>query len=188
MLMAASPLRSEGTIYVVMGVSGCGKSMIGEAIAAKLGVAFIEGDSLHPAANVTKMAAGVPLDDSDRFPWLDRIGAEISGAGPEGLVVSCSSLKKIYRDRLRGFAEGRVVFVFLSGSEAVLAGRMEARRGHFMPASLLQSQLATLEDPSGEPGVITIDVSPAPDQVIAAALEAIDYRQRHEGSNVISNA
>jgi gluconokinase len=186
MLMAASPLRSEATIYVVMGVSGCGKSMVGEAIATALDMPFVEGDTLHPAANVAKMAAGTPLTDDDRFPWLDKIGAEIADAGPEGLVVSCSSLKTIYRDRLRGFAEGRVVFVFLCGSEAVLAGRMAARRGHFMPASLLKSQLATLEDPSGEPGVITIDVSPAPEQVIASALEAI--RQRNEAGNVISNA
>lgn len=186
MLMAASPLRSEATIYVVMGVSGCGKSMVGEAIAAELGMPFVEGDSLHPAANVEKMAKGIPLTDEDRFPWLDRIGDEIASAGPRGLVVSCSSLRKIYRDHLRSFAEGRVVFVFLSGSEAVLAERMAARRGHFMPASLLKSQLATLEDPSNEPGVITIDVSPAPEQVIESTLEAI--RLRNEASNVISNA
>lgn len=183
MLMAASPLRSEATIYVVMGVSGCGKSMVGAGIAAELGMPFIEGDSLHPASNVAKMAKGIPLTDEDRFPWLDKIGAEISGAGPEGLVVSCSSLKKIYRDRLRSFAAGRVVFVFLSGSEAVLSERMAARRGHFMPASLLKSQLATLEDPSNEAGVITIDVSPPAEQVVASALEAI--RLRNEASNVI---
>lgn len=186
MLMAASPLRSDGTIHVVMGVSGCGKSMVGAAIAAALHVPFIEGDTLHPASNVAKMAQGIPLTDDDRFPWLDRIGAEIAGAASEGLVVSCSSLKKIYRDRLRSAGRSRVVFVFLNGSESVLAERMAARRGHFMPASLLKSQLATLEDPSGEPGVITIDVSPAPNQVIASALEAI--RLRNEASNVISHA
>lgn len=185
MLMAASPLRSEATIYVVMGVSGCGKSMVGEAISAELGMPFVEGDTLHPAANVTKMAKGIPLTDEDRFPWLDRIGAEIAAAGPEGIVISCSSLKRIYRDRLRSFAESRVVFVFLKGSEAVLAERMAARRGHFMPASLLKSQLATLEDPTGEPEVIIIDISPAPEQVIASTLEAI--RQRDEARNVIAN-
>jgi gluconokinase len=184
MLMAASPPRSDGAIYVVMGVSGCGKSLVGEAIAAALGVEFVEGDRLHPASNVAKMSKGIPLTDEDRFPWLDRIGAEIAGAGPEGLVLSCSSLKRIYRNRLRRFAEGRVVFVFLRGSEAVLAERMAARRGHFMPASLLKSQLATLEDPSGEPGVITIDVAPPPESVIAAALAAIERRHAEEVGNV----
>lgn len=188
MLMAVSPLRSERPIYVIMGVSGCGKSMVGEAIATALQVPFVEGDTLHPVSNVAKMAQGVPLDDNDRLPWLDRIGDEIAGAGPEGLVISCSSLRKIYRDRLRSFAPGRVVFVFLSGSEAVLGERMAARRGHFMPASLLNSQLATLEDPSGEPGVITVDVSPPSQQVIASALEAIALSQSYEESHVIRKA
>lgn len=188
MLMAASPLHSDGTIYVVMGVSGCGKSMVGEAIAEALGPPFVEGDSLHPASNVAKMAQGIALTDDDRFPWLDRIGAKIATAGSEGLVVSCSSLKRIYRDRLRSFAEGRVVFVFLSGSEPVLAERMRTRRGHFMPASLLKSQFATLEDPTGEPGVVTIDVSPPPEQVIVSALEAIAISQAGEESNVIRTA
>lgn len=188
MLMAASPPRSDGAIYVIMGVSGCGKSLVGEAIAARLGMPFVEGDTLHPASNVAKMAQGIPLTDDDRFPWLDKIGAEIAGAGPEGLVVSCSSLKKVYRNRLRSFADGRAVFVFLSGSEAVLAERMAARRGHFMPASLLKSQLATLEDPSGEPGVITIDVSPPHGQVIASALAAIAIRQAGEENDVIRKA
>lgn len=188
MLMAVSPLRSDGTIYVIMGVSGCGKSLVGEAVAAALGAPFVEGDTLHPATNVAKMAHGIPLTDEDRFPWLDRVGAEIAATGHEGLVVSCSSLKKIYRDRLRGFGRGRVVFVFLSGSEAVLAERMAARRGHFMPASLLKSQFATLEDPSGEPGVITVDVSPSPEQVIVSTLEAIALGQACEESNVIRKA
>jgi gluconokinase len=185
MLMAASPPRSDGAIYVIMGVSGCGKSLVGEAIAAALGVAFVEGDMLHPRSNVAKMAQGIPLTDDDRFPWLDQIGAQIAGAEPEGLVVSCSSLKKMYRDRLRSFAHGRVVFVFLSGPERVLAERMAARRGHFMPASLLKSQLATLEDPSKEAGVITIDVSAPPAQVITSTLEAIGRQQSDEASNVI---
>jgi gluconokinase len=134
------------------------------------------------------MAQGIALTDDDRFPWLDRIGAEIAAAGVKGLVVSCSSLRKIYRDRLRGFAGDRLVFVFLSGSEAVLAERMAARRGHFMPASLLKSQFATLEDPSGEAGVITIDVSPPRQQVVVSVLEAIAVWQAGEENNVVSNA
>jgi gluconokinase len=173
MLTAASARRSDGLIIVVMGVSGCGKSLVGEAIAASLGMPFLEGDTLHPAANVAKMAQGNALTDDDRFPWLDSIGARIGGAGPAGLVVSCSSLKRIYRSRLRSFAAGQLLFVFLSGSEAVLAARMAARRGHFMPPALLKSQLATLEDPSAEPDVVTVDVSPPRDAVIAEALDAI---------------
>jgi gluconokinase len=175
-------------IYVIMGVSGCGKSLVGEAIAAELGMPFVEGDTLHPASNVAKMAQGIPLTDDDRFPWLDKIGAAIAEAGPEGLVVSCSSLRKIYRDRLRSFGDDRVVFVYLQGSEAVLAERMAARRGHFMPASLLKSQFATLEDPSGEADVITIDVSPPHGQVIASALEAIARNPGYGESNVIAKA
>lgn len=185
MLMAASPQRSDAMIYVVMGVSGCGKSLVGEAIAAALGMPFLEGDTLHPASNVAKMAQGIPLTDDDRLPWLDKIGSEIAGAATQGLVVSCSSLRKLYRDRLRSFAKGRLTFIFLKGSEAVLAERMAARRGHFMPPSLLKSQLATLEDPSGEADVISLDVSAPRDQVIASALDAIARLAEYGENNVI---
>jgi gluconokinase len=162
-------------IYVVMGVSGCGKTSVGEAIARHLGLDFVEGDALHPGANVDKMSKGIPLDDADRFPWLDRIGGAIATALADnrGLVVSCSSLKKIYRDRLRGFASGRLTFIFLKGSEDLLTGRMAARKGHFMPVSLLQSQLATLEDPSEEDKVITVDITGPTADVIERALAHI---------------
>jgi len=162
-------------VYVVMGVSGCGKSSVGAAVATHLGLAFIEGDALHPAANVEKMSRGIPLEDADRFPWLDRIGATIQAklAEDHGLVVSCSALKKIYRDRLRGFADGRLTFIFLKGSEELLAGRMAARKGHFMPASLLSSQFATLEDPSAEGQVVAVDISGTTVDVIARTLNAL---------------
>jgi gluconokinase len=158
--------------YVVMGVSGCGKTSVGEAIARHLGVAFIEGDALHPQSNIAKMSQGIPLTDDDRFPWLDRIGEEIRTALTEGkgIVTSCSSLRKIYRDRLRAFAGGKLTFVFLKGSEELLAGRLAARKGHFMPPSLLRSQFATLEDPSGEDGVLTVDISGTTAEVIEIAL------------------
>lgn len=177
MSTAASQLRSE-PIYVVMGVSGCGKTSVGQAVAARLGLEFLEGDALHPAANVEKMAQGVPLTDEDRFPWLDRIGARIAEAGNHGLVVSCSSLKKIYRDRLRSFARKSLTFIFLKGSEELLTERMAARKGHFMPLSLLKSQLATLEDPTGEPDVITVDIAGTTQDVTARALEAISNRDQ----------
>lgn len=167
MSTAVSAHPFEPTAFVVMGVSGSGKTMVGEAIARDLGLPFLEGDSLHPKANIDKMSKGIPLTDDDRFPWLDKIGAEVAAklAAGGGIVVSCSALKRIYRDRLRAAATGRLIFIFLRGSEAVLAPRMAARKGHFMPASLLKSQLATLEDPSGEPGVLTIEISGTTDEV-----------------------
>lgn len=164
--------------YVVMGVSGSGKSMVGAALAEALGLPFLEGDALHPPANVEKMSKGIPLTDADRFPWLDRIGSRVSAslAAGKGIVVSCSALRKIYRDRLRNAATGRLVFVFLRGTEDVLAPRMAARKGHFMPSSLLKSQLATLEDPSTEGGVVTVDIHGSADNVIRDAIRLVRAR------------
>ncbi|MBY4633044.1 gluconokinase [Rhizobium croatiense] len=160
---------------VVMGVSGCGKSSVGAGIAARNGVRFVEGDQLHPAANVEKMAQGIPLTDADRLPWLDRIGDEIKTAQkrPQGLVISCSALKRSYRDRLRQAAGGRLAFVFLEGSRDLLLSRMQARQGHFMPASLLDSQLQTLEPPTGEAGVVTVAIDRALDDMVALACEGL---------------
>ena len=161
-----------------MGVTGTGKSLVGAAVAEDLGLVFVEGDALHPRVNIEKMSVGIPLTDADRLPWLDKIGAEIiaSLSASEGIVISSSALKKIYRDRLRSFAEGRLSFIFLRGSEDVLAPRIAARKGHFMPLSLLQSQLATLEDPSGEDGVITVDISGTAEEVIAEAIRKVRAR------------
>jgi gluconokinase len=158
MSMAASQRRFDMSIgpIIVMGVSGCGKTTAGEAVARHFGVPYIEGDALHPAENVAKMASGTPLTDDDRWPWLEKIGQELK-AHPGGAVATCSSLKKIYRDRLRETAGERLRFVFLKCSREVLEQRMQARKGHFMPPSLLASQLATLEDPSGEAGVVTVN-------------------------------
>ena len=175
MSMAALQPVSEPMAYVVMGVSGCGKSLVGDAIAKRFGVEFVEGDALHPEANIAKMSQGIALDDEDRLPWLDRIGAAIRASLDDGkdIVISCSALKKVYRDRLRDFADGRLTFVFLDGSEAVLAARLTARNGHFMPASLLKSQLATLERPAGEDRVITVDIAGSQADVIENALEEL---------------
>lgn len=160
---------------VVMGVSGCGKTSVAEGLAATLPAAFIEGDSLHPAENVEKMSKGIPLDDADRWPWLDIIGRALSDAlaQDKSIVISCSALKKVYRDHLRAAAGGKLSFVFLKGSRELLLGRMTARRGHFMPASLLDSQLATLQDPSDEPGVVTVDIDAPIAQIINAALDGL---------------
>ena len=160
---------------VVMGVSGCGKTSVAEGLAASLGAAFIEGDSLHPAVNVDKMSHGIALTDEDRWPWLDTVGRAMADvlAGNGSVVVSCSALKKAYRDRLRSSAGGKLAFVFLKGSRELLMSRMAAREGHFMPVSLLDSQLATLEDPSGEAGVVTLDIDASIDAIVASALDGL---------------
>ena len=144
-------------IVVLMGVSGSGKTTIGTALATRLGWAFVEGDDWHPPQNVAKMSAGTPLTDADRFPWLDRLNAELRGreARGENVVVTCSALKQSYRDRLtRGLA--RWALVFLHGSFELLGKRMAERKHRFMPASLLQSQFATLEPPAK---AIAVDVA-----------------------------
>lgn len=139
---------------VVMGVSGSGKTTVGEALAVALGVPFADGDALHPAANVAKMAAGIPLDDADRAPWLDAIGAVLA-AGP--VVVACSALKRAYRDRLRTAAPD-LELISLAVDRATLLDRM-THRTHFMPPSLLDSQLATLEPPTADEHAIVIDAA-----------------------------
>ncbi|MBY2942143.1 MULTISPECIES: gluconokinase [Rhizobium] len=160
---------------IVMGVSGCGKSSVGEKLAEALHLAFVEGDALHPAANVEKMSKGIPLTDEDRMPWLDRIGEDIKASleKSKGIIVSCSALKRLYRDRLRAAAGGNLFFVYLEGSRALLMKRMGERKGHFMPVSLLDSQLATLEVPTGEPGVVTVDIDDTVDGIAATALDGL---------------
>ena len=152
---------------VVMGVSGSGKSTVGAALARALAVPFVDADALHPEANRAKMAAGIPLDDADRAPWLDAVGAVLA-AGP--VVVACSALKRTYRDRLRAAAP-ELRLVFLDGSPALLASRMAARPGHFMPASLLDSQLAALERPAPDEHAITADIAAPVTEIVASLAE-----------------
>ncbi len=140
---------------VVMGVSGCGKSALGQALAAALGCPFVEGDDLHPPANRAKMAAGVPLDDEDRRPFLDGVARAIAAPREGALVVACSALKRDYRQRI--LAAGEVVFLLPLADRETLLGRLRRRQGHFMPASLLESQLSTLELPSADEPVVTLD-------------------------------
>ena len=154
-----------------MGVSGCGKSAVGQALAARLGIAHVDGDDLHPAGNVAKMRAGTALTDDDRWPWLDRVAGVLRDEAP--VIVACSALKRAYRDRIRAGAGGPVTFVHLAGSRALITGRMAARRGHYMPLSLLDSQFATLEPP-GEDEAITLDITPD----LPALVEAVLARLR----------
>lgn len=152
--------------YVVMGVSGCGKTSIGKAFAKAIGAVFIDGDDLHPATNVAKMASGQPLDDDDRRPWLARV-AQALKTHREPVVVGCSALKRCYRDRIRQGAGAPVTFLHLSGSRDVIERRMATRRGHFMPSSLLDSQFAALEPPDEGENAITVDIDQAPDRIVA---------------------
>ena len=155
---------------VVMGVSGSGKSTVGRALAEMLHLPFVEGDSLHPPRNVSLMAAGTPLTDADRQGWLQAIAAELAAAQQRGVVVTCSALKYSYRQLLRASAPD-LRLVHLVGDPAVLAQRMGSRAGHYMPASLLQSQLDTLEPPSAEEAAITVDID-APVHEIVERLQA----------------
>jgi len=157
------------TVLVVMGVAGCGKTTVGAALAAQRGWRFQEGDALHPPANVAKMAGGTPLTDADRWPWLGAIAAVIDGwrAAGESGVVTCSALKRAYRDVLVGDRPD-VRLVYLRGDKALIAGRMAARKGHFMPPALLDSQFATLEEPSADERPIVVDIGPPAVEIIAA--------------------
>jgi gluconokinase len=154
---------------LVMGVSGCGKSTVGRALADALGVDFIEGDELHSVRSVQLMAAGTPLTDHDRLGWLQTLAARLAQAhaGGRGLVVTCSALKRSYRDVLRAGAPG-LRFVHLHGDAAQLAARLRTRVGHYMPASLLQSQLDTLEPPGPDENAITIDITETPERIVDA--------------------
>ncbi len=155
--MSPSPL-------VVMGVSGSGKSTVGAALAQRLGVPFADADDLHPAANIAKMTAGAALDDDDRFPWLEAIGAWLA-AHPEGGVMSCSALKRRYRDQLRHHVPD-LEFLHLEGTQEVIARRQASRPGHFMPASLLTSQFRTLEPLQPDEHGVVIEVDQSIDAIV----------------------
>ncbi len=156
-----------------MGVSGSGKTSIGEGLAAHLGMPLLEGDQFHPTANIEKMSSGTPLTDDDRWPWLDAIAAAMRDA-PDGVILTCSSLRRVYRDRLRAGAGKPVVFVFLDGSRETIAARLADRKGHFMPPSLLASLFATLEPPAAdEPGIVRVSIDPPVETVVARALAGI---------------
>jgi carbohydrate kinase (thermoresistant glucokinase family) len=156
-------------LYVVMGVAGSGKSVIGAALAHALGVEFVEGDRYHSAENIERMSRGVPLTDDDRAQWLRSLARRIREAreAGTGLVMSSSALKRSYRDILRAEA-GDVRFVFLRGERALIAERLAGRSGHFMPPSLLDSQLATLEEPSPDENAWVCDIRKSPQDLVAA--------------------
>lgn len=163
-MMAAVPTAAR---ICVMGISGAGKTVVGTLLADALGVAFLEGDALHPPENVRRMAQGVALTDADRRGWLESIADHIARArrAGQGLVVACSALQRAYRDVLRG-ADAELRFVHLTGDAAVIRQRMTQRVGHYMPASLLDSQIATLEVPTVDEHALTFDVGDPPQSIV----------------------
>jgi gluconokinase len=163
-----------GCALIVMGVSGSGKTTVAELLAKQLGWPFMEGDRLHPPANVEKMRQGIPLTDADRAPWLDRIGEELKSWAADGRsgVMTCSALKRAYRDRIRS-ARPDVRFVYLKGSQTLIEGRVAARHHEYMPASLLRSQFDTLEEPAPDEPVVTVDVGGSPASEVAAIIAAL---------------
>ena len=155
---------------VIMGVAGCGKSSVGAALSDALSVPYVDGDDLHPAANVDKMRRGVALTDDDRWPWLGQVAACLQDRAP--VIVGCSALKRAYRDRIRGGVQGKVIFVHLSGDRDLIAARMAQRQGHYMPLSLLDSQFATLEPP-GPDEAVTVSIDQPLSAIVAQSLDRL---------------
>lgn len=158
----------SGTFVVIMGVAGCGKSAVGERIARATGLPLVEGDEFHPPANIEKMRRGTPLQDEDRAGWLDRLGQELQRR-PAGAVLTCSALKRSYRDRLRRFVPA-LRFVHLALTQEQALQRVAGRDGHFYPTSLVASQFEALEHPAGEAGVLSVDAAQPLDDVAARAI------------------
>ena len=170
----SSPRRTEPRFVVVMGVAGSGKTTVGELLAARLGWTFVDADWLHPEANVEKMRSGIPLTDEDRAPWLAAVAArmdELRSAGRSG-VIACSALKRRYRDVLRGNT-GDVRFVHLSGPRETLASRIASRDHPYMPAALLDSQLAALEAPGADEAAIAVPIEGPPAEIAAAIVTSL---------------
>ena len=172
--MSPMPLR-----LIVMGVSGCGKSTMASALGERLGLDMVDGDDLHLPESVAKMRAGIALQDADRWPWLDRIGAYLAQAQSPGRVVACSALKRAYRDRIRLHA-GEVCFLFLHGDFELIQNRMQQRVGHYMQPGLLTSQFQALEIPqTDESDVITLPITEPVADLLTQALAGLQAHQHH---------
>lgn len=154
--------------FVIMGVAGCGKSTVGEALAGRGAITYADGDDLHPPENIAKMSSGQPLDDNDRRPWLIRVGQALA-EGPDSAAIGCSALKRAYRDLIRDQVPGEVHFLHLAAPKEVIAARMAVRKGHFMPLALLDSQFAALEQLDDDEMGAVVDISHPVDAVVDAA-------------------
>jgi gluconokinase len=175
-------VMTEPRVIVVMGVAGCGKSTVASLLASRNGGVFHDADDFHPPANIAKMAAGLPLNDGDRAPWLARLRREVVDPAPTGkiTVLACSALKKIHRDQL-GVGTAGVVLVYLKGSPDVLADRLARRFGHFMKPSMLASQLADLEEPSHEEGV-TVEIDAPVEEIVPWIEATLGLRKQGAGA------
>lgn len=157
-------------IFVVMGVSGCGKSTVGKLLASTYELPFFDGDDYHPPENVAKMSKGIPLRDSDRESWLQRLNILAKDYRDKGAVIACSALKKVYRDHLRQAIANQMVFIYLEGSKDEILRRLEERKGHFMPAGLLDSQFQTLEVPLD---AVTVSIEKSPDEIVSEIIKKL---------------
>lgn len=165
-------MGTKTPLVVVMGVSGSGKSTMGEALARALAVPYADADSFHPEANIAKMSAGIPLDDADRDPWLDIVAAWLTGHRATGAVVACSALKRRYRDRLRAGAPA-AYFVHLAGDQAMVTKRVAERQGHFMAASMVESQYADLQPLGPDERGVTLDIAAPREELVRQAVAAV---------------
>ena len=172
---ACSVAAQPPHVIIVMGVAGCGKTVIGRLLANEIGCEFLDADDYHPPENVALMRQGIPLDDEKRGPWLDRLAGLIDAAsgGHRSLVLACSALKRSYRSRL-GLGKPHVRLVHLHGTESLLRERLEQRTGHFMPASLVASQCALLERPTDDERPIRIDIASSPETIVRQITAALD--------------
>ena len=175
-MMAGAKLAA----FVVMGVSGAGKSTVGKIIAANLGCPFRDADSFHPQANIEKMSRGEPLTDDDRWPWLQAIAAWIAEHRAAGTtcVVTCSALKRVYRDIVTAKQSADVCLVYLTGEFDLIAARLATRKGHFMPPALLRSQFDALEEPAGDERAITMPIDAAPEEIAERVLQSLTGHAR----------
>lgn len=170
-------LKAEGQAkaIVVMGVCGCGKSTVGIQLAERLGMAFVDADDLHPQANIDKMSRSIPLNDDDRWPWLDIVGETLAQnvSAKGGAVVACSALRQAYRDRITEAAGQPVLFVYLAGSYETISDRLNQRGGHFMPPALLKSQFETLETPNAGELAIEVDIRLSVDEIVEQIVQRL---------------
>ena len=179
MEVEAAPVQAVSTAttlcVVIMGVSGCGKSTVGTALAKTINATFIDADDLHPSQNVEKMRAGKPLTDDDRWPWLDSVGGAFTASQCPFTVIACSALRRAYRERITSAAGTAVLFLYLKGTKDIISARLAKRVHDYMPTSLLDSQFATLEAPDDEEFAETVDVSAPLDDIVAKCVTHVRH-------------